>query len=168
MLSRIPYCKDFWGFSHAGRNLAGIHLNYESENLNKSTKVIKLSERNAGIFTRDLSDLEAMDFKVTKMRFAKKGSKVDKSSIEFNSKIALINIPLHAYEYVVNGKSAIEWIIERYQIKTDKDSGILNDPNTFSDNPRYILDLLLRIIEVSVRSVEIINHLPKMKILGES
>lgn len=99
MLPRIPYCKDFWGFSHAGRNLAGIHLNYESENLNKS---------------------------------------------------------------------AIEWIMERYQIKTDKDSGILNDPNTFSDNPRYILDLLLRIIEVSVRSVEIINHLPKMKILGES
>lgn len=162
MLPRIPYCKDFWSFSRAGRELGSIHLNYETENLNQVAKAIKLSERDSGMFATDLSELEARDFRVIKMKFAKKGSKPNKSVIEFNSKIAVIDIPKEAYKYVVNGKSAIEWIMERYQIKTDKDSGIVNDPNLFSDDPRYILNLLLKVIEVSVKSVKIIDNLPKM------
>lgn len=162
MLPRIPYCKDFWDFSRAGRELGSIHLNYETENLNQVAKVIKLAERNSGMFATDLSDLEAKDFKVVKMKFAKKGGKADKTTIEFNSKIAVIDIPKATYEYVVNGKSAVEWIMERYQIKTDKDSGIVNDPNLFSDDPRYILNLLLKVIEVSVKSIKIIDNLPKM------
>lgn len=162
MLPRIPYCKDFWGFSRAGRELGNIHLNYETKNLNQVAKVIKLAERNSGMFATDLSDLEAKDFKVVKMKFAKKSGKPDKTTIEFNSKIAVIDIPKATYEYVVNGKSAVEWIMERYQIKTDKDSGIVNDPNLFSDDPRYILNLLLKVIEVSVKSVKIIDNLPKM------
>jgi len=75
-------------------------------------------------------------------------------------------IPDQAYEYVVNGKSAIEWIMERYQVKTDKDSGIKNDPNDWAKevgNPRYILDLLLSIVNVSVQTVDIVNGLPKVK-----
>lgn len=73
--------------------------------------------------------------------------------------------PEVAYDYIVNGKSAIEWIMERYQIKTDKSSGILNDPNTWAlehENPRYILTLLLSIITVSVKTRQIISKLPKL------
>ena len=161
MLPRIPYCKDFWEFSKAGRALADIHLNYENESPNGFVRLIKTGERN-DLFASNLDDLKDDDFKVAKMKFA---NKKDKSVIIYNGKITLTNIPLKAYEYVVNGKSAIEWIMDRYEIKVDKDSGIKNDPNLFSDDPRYILNLLLKVIEVSVKSVEIINKLPKMDII---
>ena len=97
-----------------------------------------------------------------KMRFLKKG---DKSAIQYNDKIKVTNIPLEAYEYVVNGRSAIEWIMERYQIKTDKASGIVNDPNDWArehEQPRYILDLLLSIVTVSLETMKIVQELPKM------
>ena len=97
------------------------------------------------------------------MRFPSKGQK---DTILYNSKITVSNIPAKAYEYVVNGKSAIEWIMERYQVTTHKDSGIRNDPNDWADEvqkPRYILDLLLSIINVSVQTVDIVEQLPKVK-----
>ena len=81
-------------------------------------------------------------------------------------KITVSNIPAKAYEDVVNGKSAVEWIVERYQVKTHEESGIKNDPNDWAKevgNPRYILDLLLSIINVSVQTVEIVESLPKVK-----
>ena len=90
----------------------------------------------------------------------------DKSTIHYNSKITISNIPAKAYDYVVNGKSAIEWIIERYQIKIHKDSGIKNDPNNWAketNNPRYILDLLLSVINLSTQTVDIVANLPKVK-----
>ena len=102
-------------------------------------------------------------FDVQKMRFP---SKTDKSQIIYNEYITLKNIPAEAYQYVVNGKSAIEWIMERYQVTTDKDSHIKNDCNDWGrehDNPRYILDLLLSVINVSVQTVEIVKGLPKLK-----
>jgi len=73
---------------------------------------------------------------------------------------------VQAYEYVVNGKSAIEWIIERYQVTVHPESGIKNDPNDWAEeagNPRYILDLLLSVINVSVQTVELVGQLPKLK-----
>ena len=97
------------------------------------------------------------------MRFPKKG---EKDSIIYNNQITITNIPEKAYDYIVNGKSAIEWIMERYQITTHKDSGITNNPNDWSTevgNPRYILDLLLSIINVSVQTVEIVEGLPKVE-----
>lgn len=100
------------------------------------------------------------------MRFAKAGKEKDKSTIIYNSSITIANIPEKAYEYVVNGKSAIEWIIDRYQVKVDKKSGIKNDPNDWAEevgNPRYILDLILSIINVSVQTVDIVNDLPKLQ-----
>ena len=100
------------------------------------------------------------------MRFP---SKTDKSKINFNSKITIEDIPAEAYEYVVNGRSAIDWIMERYQLTTDKDSGIKNDPNDWADevgNPRYILDLLLSIINVSLETMKIVKGLPALKIEG--
>jgi predicted helicase len=98
------------------------------------------------------------------MRFPKKG---EKETVIYNSHITITGIPEKAYRYIVNGKSSIEWIMERYQITTHKESGIRNDPNNWSTdtgNPRYILDLLLSIINVSVKTVDIVESLPTLKI----
>ena len=151
MLPRLPLLNDvkqFWQFSKAGRKLAELHLDYESVPPHPGVKV-------AGV--------ESNFFNVEKMRFPSKGQK---DTIIFNSKIIVSNIPAKAYEYVVNGKSAIEWIMERYQVTVHKESGIRNDPNDWAKevgNPRYILDLLLSIINVSVQTVEIVEGLPKLK-----
>lgn len=151
MLPRLPLIdnvKDFWAFSKAGRKLADFHINYES----------------VEPFPNVIVDGESSNFyKVDKMRFSKKDQK---ETILFNSKITISNIPLRAYQYTVNGKSAIEWIMERYQVKTDKKSGIKNDPNDWAEeagNERYILDLLLSIINVSVQTVGIVDTLPEVK-----
>lgn len=101
-------------------------------------------------------------YNVTKLRFPKKDQK---DTIIYNSRIKITNISDKAYQYVVNGKSAIDRIIDRYQITIDKKSGIKNNPNDWSrevENPRYILDLILSIINVSVQTVEIVNDLPKL------
>ena len=93
-------------------------------------------------------------------------SKDNTSEIIYNSQITIKNIPPEAYEYIVNGRTAIGWIMERYQIKTDKDSGIVNDPNDWAiehNQPRYILDLLLSIITVSVETMKIVKGLPKLR-----
>ena len=150
MLPRIPLVEkpaDFWAFSKAGRALADLHLNYETQPACGEVVV---------------EGAEQGNFHVEKMRFP---DKKDKSVIEFNPWIKLTNIPLEAYDYVVNGRSAIEWIMERYQIKTDKASGITNDPNDWAQEqgkPRYILDLLLSVITVSLETMKIVNALPKV------
>jgi len=139
--------KDFWSFSNAGRKLAELHISYET--VPPADDIVVTGE-------------DGNFFKVEKMRFP---SKEDKSTIVYNSKITITNIPAEAYEYIVNGKSAIEWIMERYQVTVNKDSGIKNDPNDWADevgNPRYILDLLLSIIRVSTETVKIVNGLPKL------
>ncbi|HEY4328199.1 MAG TPA: type ISP restriction/modification enzyme, partial [Phycisphaerae bacterium] len=93
------------------------------------------------------------------------GAKWNKTTIFYNSDITLTKIPLEAYDYVVNGKPALEWIIERYQYTRDKDSGIVNDPNDWCQEhqqPRYILDLFKRIIRVSIETLKIVNALPPL------
>ena len=100
---------------------------------------------------------------VEKMRFPKKDQK---DMIIYNGHITIENIPAEAYEYIVNGKSAIKWVMERYQVTTHKESGIRNNPNDWATevgNPRYILDLLLSVINVSVKTVEIVKGLPKVE-----
>jgi Predicted helicase len=153
MLPRLPLVespKDFWAFSKAGRALADLHLGYDNFKTAPSAEAIGVTVRGA----------ESGHFQVEKMRFP---SKDDKSKILFNSQIVVENIPAIAYEYQVNGKSAIEWVMERYAITTHKDSGIRNDPNDWAievGNPRYILDLLLSVIRLSVETVEIVRGLP--------
>jgi predicted helicase len=154
MLPRIPFVGDstvFWKYVKAGRELAKLHLHYED-----------YANEAAGI-TININNAVYDNYEVTKMRFS---SKEDKSTIIYNSFITLTGIPKEAYEYVVNGKSAIEWIMERYQITTHKENGIVNDPNDWArehNKPRYILDLLLSVITVSVRTVEIVKGLPKVE-----
>ena len=107
--------------------------------------------------------MEGNDYRVVKMVFGKKEGKPDKSVIVYNEHLTLRDIPLEAYEYIVNGKSALDWIMERYAITTDKPSGIVNDPNHWSDDPRYIVDLVKRIVRVSIESVRLVKSLPPLQ-----
>lgn len=100
-------------------------------------------------------------FRVTKMKFLRKQNEADRSTIIYNSRVDLSNIPEEAYRYQLGARSAIEWIIDRYQVKIDKASGIVNDPNDWSGDPRYIVDLLLRIVTVSLETMKIVDGLPQ-------
>ena len=153
-LARIPIVKNKEKYIEVGKALMDLHLNYEEVPVYKGVE-IKLSD--------------SPSYKVNKMKFAKKrdenGKLVnDLSTIIFNSDITISNIPKKAYEYVVNGRSAIEWIIDQYQVKTDKKSGITDDPNNYSEDEKYIFNLLLRIINVSIQTVDLINSLPKFEV----
>lgn len=158
-LPRIPCVReldDFWLFSNAGRKLSDLHLKYEKNELYK-----------ADIDTGSLSysQLSKDDFYVEKMKFAKKG---EKGTVIYNNKIRIKNIPIEAYDYIVNGKPALEWVMERQGVSTHKDSGIVNDANDWAietmDNPRYPLELFLRVITVSLETQKIVNSLPKLDI----
>jgi predicted helicase len=153
-LPRIPFAGDFWAFSKAGRSLSELHSNYEL------AKPFPAKE------SRDeLSLDESKLYQVEKMRFGKVGKEEDKTKIQYNSHITLTGIPLESYDYVVNGRSAIEWIMERYQQTRDKDSGIINNPNDWAkehDDPKYILNLLKRVITVSLETMKIVNALPPL------
>lgn len=166
MLPRIPYCIDFWGFSRIGKELANIHLNYENIDIKLSkAKLITKTQNSLFDQAEQLSD---NDFKVDKMRFEKNIKITDKpSKIIYNNKIVIANIDEKAYDYVVNGKSAIKWVMDEYKYDIDKKtgSGIINDPNLYSDDPRYIVDLMMKVIEVSLRSVELIEKLPALDII---
>ena len=153
-LARIPIVKSKEKYVEVGQELMDLHLNYEEVPVYDGVEI---------------TIAEKPSYKVTKMRFAKKrdekGKSVnDLSTIIFNSDITISNIPEKAYEYVVNGRSAIEWIIDQYQVKTDKKSGITDDPNDYSTDEKYIFDLLLRIINVSVQTVDLVNSLPKFEV----
>lgn len=147
---------DFIAFSEAGRSLANLHLNYESA-----------APYPLAIEGGDLL-LSSSDYRVEKMKFGKSGKDKDQTTIHYNHKIAVKGIPLEAYEYVVNGKPAIEWVMERQVVKTDKASGIVNDANDWAvetmGNPRYPLELLLRVVTVSVETMKIVKALPKLSI----
>lgn len=164
-IPRVKKAKDFWAFSQAGRDLAKWHLDFEEAPIYKCD-----IELNKG---KKITDLTAKDYYVKKMKFARtrnsEGKSVpDKSTIVYNPHITLKNIPLEAYDYVVNGKSAIEWIIDRQCVSTDKKSGITNDANDWAietmGNPKYPLELLQRIITVSLETNKIVNSLPKLDI----
>jgi len=157
MLPRIPYATDFRAFEQAGRALAALHLDYE---VIEPWPVIEDAKEKG-----DLNDFAY--YRVEKMRFASAGGREkDKSVLTFNGRITLKNIPPETHEYVVNGKSALEWVMERYEPYTDKDSGIKNDPNEWCrehDDPTYILNLVKRVIRVSVETVKIVSSLPTIR-----
>lgn len=152
MLPRVPKVKYFQAFSEAGRKLAALHLGYDT------VEPHPLDERRA----------VNASYRVEKMKYAKTGRVADKSIIIYNSEITVSGIPPEAHEYMLGSRSAIDWIIERYQVKTDKASGIVNDPNDWAEeqgNPRYILDLLARLVTVSVETVKIVTSLPPLEII---
>ena len=159
-LPRIPIIEDvdaFNDFYQAGKALAKLHLGYENV---PAYKGLEIEETYHG---KDVYERYAVS---PKMRFPKKDKK---DTIIYNDYITIRHIPAEAYDYIVNGKSAIEWLMERYAITTDKKSGIKNDPNDWSrehDNPRYIFDLVCSIINVSLKTMEIVSKLPKLSFNG--
>jgi len=159
-LPRIPCVKtaaDFWAFSQAGRKLADLHLNYES------VEPYPLKIDSGG---RKLTDA---DYRVEKMRYGKgKGKDKDLTILHYNDRITLTGIPPEAYDYVVNGKPALDWVVERQSVKTDKDSGIVNDANDWAietmGNARYPLELFQRVVTVSLETMKVVKSLPKLDI----
>lgn len=116
-------------------------------------------------FASELLSDPAKDFLVTKVPFGRKDKQVDKTTIHYNARLTLTGIPLEAYDYMVNGRPALEWIMERYQVTVDKESGIRNDPNDWArehNQLRHILDLLKRIVRVSLETMKIVNALPAL------
>lgn len=167
-LPRIPAVKkfaDFMAYSQAGRDLAHWHLNYET---------VKCYPAKLDLGKQTLKGMEDKDYYVTKMKFGKMkdpetGKNVnDKTTVIYNAHITLRDIPLEAYRYIVNGKPAIEWVMERQAVTTDKKSGITNDANLWAtetmNNAKYPLELLQRVITVSLETNKIVNHLPKLDI----
>ncbi|MBW9308797.1 helicase [Lactobacillus delbrueckii] len=155
-LARIPVVAEKEKYVEVGKKLMDLHINYEEVPVYEGVQIVAR---------------ENPSYVVKKMKFGKKRDaesgklEKDKSTIIFNSDITIKDIPEKAYEYVVNGRSAIEWIMDQYQVKTDKKSGITDDPNDFSDDPKYIFNLLLRIINVSLQTIDLVNSLPKLEII---
>lgn len=155
-LARIPVVAEKEKYVEVGKKLMDLHINYEEVPVYDGVQIVAR---------------ENPSYVVKKMKFGNKRDaesgklEKDKSTIVFNSDITIKDIPEKAYEYVVNGRSAIEWIMDQYQVKTDKKSGITDDPNDFSSDPKYIFNLLLRIINVSVQTVDLVNSLPKLEII---
>lgn len=168
-LPRIPIVdkvEDFMAFYKAGKVLSELHLNYEQVPPSPDVNVQQACvDPKPGYTDYDFYAVDKMTF--PKIRNEAGKLVPDKSRIIYNGNITIENIPAKAYEYIVNGKSAIEWIMERYAITQDLKSLIINDPNAWSrehENPTYIYDLLLSVINLSVQTVDIVNSLPKLKL----
>lgn len=159
-LPRIPRVKtaaDFRAFSRAGRDLAALHVNYEQ------VPPYPLTIEGGGLLLTDA------DYRVERMKYGKAGKDKDLTTLHYNDKITLTGIPLEAYDYVVNGKPALDWVVERQCVKTDKASGIVNDANAWATetmhNPKYPLELFCRVVTVSLETMKIVRALPRLAIL---
>ncbi len=158
MLPRIPFVSEFKEFSKAGRDLAELHLNYDYETTEPYPLTEIILEKAKALPEKEL-------YRVEKMKFGRKGKEKDKSTIIYNDYITLSDIPSDAYNYIVNGKSAIEWIMDRYQVSIHKESHIKNDPNDYLEgiqDYKYIVNLIKRLVHISIQSVNIVNNLPKL------
>ena len=142
-LPHIPFAKDFWGFTDAGAQLANLHVNYES--VPKYDKLRKVETPGMQV-----------NWDVEKMKLSK-----DKTQLTYNDFLTLDGIPAEVYDYRLGTRSALEWVVDQYRVKVDKRSGIKNDPNREGE-PRYIVDLIACVINVSLKTVEIVENLPEL------
>lgn len=152
-LPRIPLVRDFKAFMRAGRKLAHLHVDYEEL---APWNVMEVGDKvNPGRTVKMRYPNKIVDLKT--------GKKItDLTVLQVAQNMCIEGIPLRAYEYVVNGKSAIGWLIDRYRVTMDKKSGIVNDPNDYSDDPRYIIDLVEKVIRVSMETLDIMDSLPAL------
>ena len=142
-LPHIPFVADFWSFADAGAALANLHVNYESAAKYDRLKYIE-------------TEGTTVDWRVEKMKLSK-----DKTQLKYNDFLTLDGIPTEVYKYRLGTRSALEWVMDQYRVKTDKRSGIVNDPN-HADQPRYIVDLIARVIHMSLKTIEIVAGLPTL------
>lgn len=154
-LPRIPLVEDFEGFAEAGRKLADLHLHYEDLKPWPTVQTDSLPGVDPG--------------KVVKMKWAKKkdpetGRRVnDYTTLVYNTQVNITGIPESAQNYVVNGRSPLDWMIDRYQVRKDKKSGIVNDPNDYSEDPCYIIDLVGKLVRVAMETNGIVATLPAIR-----
>ena len=141
-LPHLPYAPDFWGFAKAGQRLGEIHIGYEDMDEYPIKKVETPGK--------------PLDWRVEKMKLSK-----DKTQLVYNDFLTLDGIPTKAFDYRLGNRSALEWVIDQYRVKTDKRSGIVNDPNR-EDDPQYIVRLIGKVITVSLETVEIVEDLPDL------
>jgi predicted helicase len=161
-LPRIPAVKqtaNFWAFVEAGRQLGDLHCHYEQ------VEPYPVTIAQGDLRLANIPDPERF-YRVEQMKFAGKRPNLDKSTVIYNANITMTGIPLAAYDYVVNGKPALEWIMERQCVKTDKASGIVNDANRYAietvGDPTYPLLLFQRVITVSLETMKIVRALPPL------
>ena len=132
---------DFWGFAEAGTQLAELHVNYES------------APKYDGLEYIETPGLK-VDWRVEKMKLSK-----DKTQLKYNDFLTVDGIPAETYEYKLGNRSALEWVVDQYRVKTDRRSGIVSDPNRASE-PQYIVDLIASVITVSLKTVDLVRNLP--------
>ena len=163
-LPRIPTVnkeEDFWAFAAAGRELGDFHVGYET------VEPYPVSIAEGDLRLAKIDD-PVQFYRVEQMKFAGKKPNFDKATVHYNPRITMTGIPLEAYDYVVNGKPALEWVMKQQCIKTDKKSGIVNDANDYANettnNPAYPLELFQRVITVSLETQRIVNSLPELDI----
>ena len=147
-LPHLPYAPDFWAFAKAGQRLGEIHVGYEDVD-EYSLRFVETPDT-------------PLDWRVEKMRLSK-----DKTGIKYNDFLTLDGIPARAFEYRLGNRSALEWVIDQYQVKTDKRSGIVNDPNR-ADDPEYIVRLIGKVVAVSLETVEIVEGLAGVGITDQA
>ena len=149
-LPHIPFAKDFWGFAKAGAQLAELHVNYESQPEYDNLKFVQNPD-------------VQLNWRVEKMKLSK-----DKTSLIYNDFLTLSGIPPKVHDYRLGTRSALEWVIDQYRVKTDKRTEIVNDPNR-ADDPQYIVKLIGQVITVSLETVDIVKELPSLdlKILAQ-
>ena len=152
MIPRIPFAPDFRAFAEAGQRLADLHLNYETCEQYPDLKVEPITP---SLLWEEKPEHFRLGTRA--MRFADKETK---TTLTINEHVCLSGIPEEAHRYVVNGRTPLEWFIDRYKIKQDPNSGILNDPNGWFENPRDLITAIERIVYVSVESTKIIENLP--------
>jgi predicted helicase len=162
-LPRIPRVKsreDFWKIHDIGKTLGDWHVGYEQFDPTRAPGVI---------VDTDGKKLADAHYRVEKMKYGKVDGAKDLTTIHYNEHITVRNIPAHAHDYVIHGRSAIDWVVERQGVRTDKDSGIVNDSNDWAtetmQNPKYPLELLLRVIALSVETLRLVGELPKLDVL---
>ncbi len=144
-LPHIPFAENFWGFAEAGKRLADLHVDYESQPEYDKLKLVPNPD-------------VPLNWRVEKMKLSK-----DKTSLVYNDFLTLGNIPEKAFDYRLGTRSALEWIVDQYRVKTDKRTEIVNDPNR-TDDPQYIVKLVGKVITVSLGTVDIVSKLPALEI----
>ncbi|MFC7403289.1 DEAD/DEAH box helicase [Citricoccus sp. GCM10030269] len=154
-IPQVPGRDRFEAFAEAGRKLSALHIGYEKVQPHPLTEVV------SPVAPED----EYERFAVKKMKYGGKSGAWDKTRIRYNAYVDLEGIPEEAQQYTLGSRSALDWILERYQVKRDKASGIVNDPNDWSrehEQPRYIIDLVGRVVALSLETIEIVNSLPAL------
>ena len=151
-LPRVPFAADFHAFAAAGRELAELHLGYET-----------CAEYPLEVTFTQPGEPRPEHFRIGKQ--AMQYADGEKTILRLNEHVSLGGIPPSAHTYQVNGRTPLEWFIDRYRIKQDKGSGIVNDPNGWFDEPRDLIAAICRIVHLSVETARIVASLPELGII---